>query len=215
MGDRQLAAEEKNELLAKLNAEVAEKNELLAKLNAQNSAPPKRKESESKENRISDFVKKLLKLQRSINGTLSSSCPDVKLDLLKMRIRLTNMINFVGGKDAIESDDEHICAQLCKVVRTMEEQMREFEMVPLHLRIEGHVHQTKRVEKCQVMSKQRAVAIVRRLIDSGVSRDLLHPIGRGGSVPIGGAEQNRRIELILMTEGDYKKWEKAHEAGHR
>merc|ERR1711865_1311040 len=181
-----------------MGAVFAEKEEVTPSFAAGTVASSKRD--------LKTAISNLKSVEKQINRALGDSCPDVKLDLLNMRVRLTNMINFLGGKSQIEADDEHIVVQLCKVVRTMEQVMKTSHIPPMHIRIEGHVHKTKNAEKCIRLSKTRAATIMSRLVDSGVSKHILHPVGKGASMPLGDAKDNRRIEVILMGQADYQEW---------
>jgi outer membrane protein OmpA-like peptidoglycan-associated protein len=73
------------------------------------------------------------------------------------------------------------------------------------LRIEGHADITGSKEKNQELSNQRAEAVRRYLIQSGIEATRLQTIGYGDSRPIAdnsteeGRKLNRRIEFVILT----------------
>lgn len=75
-----------------------------------------------------------------------------------------------------------------------------------HLRVEGHVHRSKKSTKESTMttSQGRAEAVVHSIVTAGVPRRYLHPQGFGASKPhsSGQAEDNRRVEIHVMTDTD-------------
>jgi len=73
------------------------------------------------------------------------------------------------------------------------------------LRIEGHADATGSREKNQELSNQRAEAVKRYLIQSGIEPNRLQTMGYGDSRPIAdnstdeGRKLNRRIEFVILT----------------
>jgi len=152
--------------------------------------------------RLSRLGKQYANAQHRVVEALGDSCPALEVDLLNMRIYLRDMINFEGGSAIVCKEDKHICHQLCKVVDKIDEVVREEQLPILHVKIEGHVHKTQNVAKCWTLSKQRADIIVQCMLEADVPLEILHPIGLGGSQPIGAAADNRRIEIKLMTDSE-------------
>jgi outer membrane protein OmpA-like peptidoglycan-associated protein len=153
-------------------------------------------------------------LQQEIDLRVGRSCPAIRLDLHEMEIFFTNEgINFLPGSSSLTSEAEAVCGQLCHLVRIMEEIFQEHGHDPLHLRIEGHVHLTKNVERSRHTSLLRATAVVAKMVSVGVSPVLLHPVGLGASsVQIGDPDENRRVVIILMSAMEIIQWLRDHDS---
>jgi OOP family OmpA-OmpF porin len=73
------------------------------------------------------------------------------------------------------------------------------------IRIEGHADATGIREKNQELSNQRAEAVKRYLIQSGIEGSRLLTMGYGDTRPIAdnstdeGRRLNRRIEFVILT----------------
>ena len=74
-------------------------------------------------------------------------------------------------------------------------------LVMPHLRIEGHTTQTAKSTERKSMktSQERAERIAKAITDNGVPSRFIHAQGFGFSQPIGTADQNRRVEIHVMT----------------
>ena len=103
----------------------------------------------------------------------------IVVDLINMRIYLKEMINFHAGTANIKEEDMEIVDELTLVCRTIHEVVREFNLPDIHLRVEGHVHKTKNIEKCWRLSNERADVIVQRVVAGGTPQESLHSKGFG------------------------------------
>ena len=119
-------------------------------------------------------------------------------------------MNFDPGSSTLTPAAEEVVDQLCLVVRAMQDVVRDHGHDPLHLRIEGHVHLTRHArDRGLATSLLRARAIASRMARSGVSEDILHPVGLGdASVPISATRpgENRRAHVFLMTSLEIIRW---------
>ena len=131
---------------------------------------------------------------------------NVSVDLSSRQIYLAHAINFQPGTAKVKDEDKHILADVCQTVRILDEVHRSFGDDPLHLIVQGHVHKTKNLRKCMLLSQERAEELVKLIALAGVLPEMLHAVGLGASVPIGNAHENRRVELFLMNSSEYIVW---------
>jgi outer membrane protein OmpA-like peptidoglycan-associated protein len=72
-----------------------------------------------------------------------------------------------------------------------------------HVQVEGHTDASGTVEHNQMLSEQRAAAVVDYLATRGVPKDRVSSKGFASSVPLdtndtaAGRENNRRVEFVL------------------
>jgi outer membrane protein OmpA-like peptidoglycan-associated protein len=146
------------------------------------------------------YEDRMKKIQTIVRMKLEGRIKYIVVDLINMRIYLNEMINFHAGTANIKEEDMEIVDELTLVCRTIHEVVREFNLPDIHLRVEGHVHKTKNIEKCWRLSNERADVIVQRVVAGGTPQESLHSKGFGPSRPLGSAEENRRVEVHVMSD---------------
>jgi hypothetical protein len=103
----------------------------------------------------------------------------IELDLVARRIHLTEAINFTAGTSQVLPCDMAVLAELIRACRAMCDVVDEFKLPRIHLRLEGHVHKTKDLAKCERLSWERPQVISRRIAAGGTPESILHAIGYG------------------------------------
>jgi outer membrane protein OmpA-like peptidoglycan-associated protein len=151
---------------------------------------------------------RLAQIQIAVMQKIGNKCPHLNIDLVARRIELSDMINFHAGTARIMEDDMNIVAEVKFAVKAIHDIVTAAKLPEVHLRIEGHVHKTKNIEKCWTLSGQRAEVICDHIVEGGTPMDILHPKGYGPSVPIGAATENRRVEIHVMTDEELANWGK-------
>jgi len=145
---------------------------------------------------------KLHEVKIELDKQLGNSCPDVSLDVEKMKIVLSDEINFKGGKAVIQKDDLPIQAQLEKTIVTLYNILKSKGYDMFHIRFDGHVHPTGKDMRCLVISYFRAAEIVRRVVKAGCPHEFLHAYGYGQRMPVTSdkkkADLNRRVEINFL-----------------
>ena len=106
-------------------------------------------------------VAKLRNVQRELDTRIGNSCPDIVVDVLGKRLIMKEAINFIGGKAQICVEDMYIVKQLIVVIKTLYEIVGDEEMI--HVRVDGHVQDTGKPERCLIISYFRAAEIVRNI----------------------------------------------------
>lgn len=144
----------------------------------------------------------------------STLAPDsVRIDILKSEDRspLANrkLIALEEGKRFVFEDllfQPNQSALASEFVPELERVVRLLHVRPtMTLRIEGHADLSGTQERNQDLSNQRAEAVKRYLIQSGIEASRLQTIGYGDSRPIAdnateeGRRLNRRIEFVVLT----------------
>jgi outer membrane protein OmpA-like peptidoglycan-associated protein len=144
----------------------------------------------------------------------STLVPDsVRIDILRSEDRSPiagrKLIALEEGKRFVFEDlhfQPNQSALATEFVPELERVVRLLHVRPtMTLRIEGHADITGSREKNQELSTQRAEAVKRYLIQSGIEPSRLGTIGYGDSRPIAdnateeGRRLNRRIEFVILT----------------
>jgi outer membrane protein OmpA-like peptidoglycan-associated protein len=150
---------------------------------------------------------RLAQLQIAVMKKIGNNCPHLNIDLVARRIDLTDMINFHSGTARIMEDDMAIVAEVKFAVKAIHDIVEAAKIPEVHLRIEGHVHKTKNIEKCWTLSAQRAEVICQHIVEGGTPMCILHPKGYGPSVPLGSATKDRRVEIHIMTDEELANWD--------
>jgi outer membrane protein OmpA-like peptidoglycan-associated protein len=118
---------------------------------------------------------------------------------------LLEAIHFWAGTADVKPESESVVEQLQFACRMIHAVVAETEgMPPLHIRVEGHVHETRNIEKCWRLSKESAAVIADKIADAGYPRSGLHPRGLGPSRPLGilgNPQMDRRVEVHVMDQG--------------
>jgi outer membrane protein OmpA-like peptidoglycan-associated protein len=144
----------------------------------------------------------------------STLVPDsVRIDILrsedKSPIAGRKFIALEEGKRFVFEDllfQPNQAALASEFVPELERVVRLLHVRPgMTLRIEGHADVTGSKEKNQDLSNQRAEAVKRYLVQSGIEASRLETVGYGDSRPIAdnsteeGRRLNRRIEFVILT----------------
>jgi len=160
-------------------------------------------------------------LQQRIDEKLGDTCPCVSIRIEQKEVEIKRALNFEGGCATIVEADMEVMQQVSKSILAIftsidkvndkleaKGQDRSFEM--LHLRVEGHVHKGKKSteEKCNRISQERAEEVVKHIIEAGVPPRYLHAQGFGARRPKGTADENRRVEIFVMSDGELKEFVK-------
>lgn len=110
--------------------------------------------------------------------------------------RASLLVTFVTGSSALTAESRGILDTLAKA-------MQSDALAGLSFRIEGHADARGSAELNQALSRDRADAVARYLVDRhGVLRDRLRPEGRGSSEPMNrervDAPENRRVTIVSL-----------------
>jgi outer membrane protein OmpA-like peptidoglycan-associated protein len=151
---------------------------------------------------LKSVADKLHEVKIELDKQLGNSCPDVSIDVEKMKIVLSDEINFKGGKAIILKDDLPIQAQLEKTIVMLYTILKSKGYDMFHIRFDGHVHPTGKDMRCLVISYFRAAEIVRRVVKAGCPHEFLHAYGYGQRMPVTSdkkkADLNRRVEINFI-----------------
>jgi outer membrane protein OmpA-like peptidoglycan-associated protein len=102
-------------------------------------------------------------------------------------------IEFDTGKATIKAQSEKVLGDVLSLLQAQPD---------WKMKIEGHTDSTGTKTGNQILSQQRAAAVVAWLVKNGIARTRLTAVGLGDSKPIAdnGTEQgrarNRRVELV-------------------
>jgi outer membrane protein OmpA-like peptidoglycan-associated protein len=145
----------------------------------------------------------LQNVQDAVNKHLNGQCPDVEVMLVPHKaIILKKPINFENGTADILHDSKPILHQVAQVVKAVSDIVIEFNYDMIHLRIEGHVNPTADAAKGILVSGMRANAVVGHMRFAGTPKEMLHPVGCGGTRPLGDPSKNRRVEVQVMSDDE-------------
>ncbi len=115
------------------------------------------------------------------------------LDALNTSGRVALYINFDTGKAIIRPDSEPIIDQIVQMMKTT---------ANLELSVEGHTDNVGDSKSNQVLSENRASAVVKAIVAQGIDAKRLSASGHGQDKPIAdnsteeGRAKNRRVELV-------------------
>lgn len=104
-------------------------------------------------------------------------------------------IEFDTGKSTIKPQSEKVLGDVLSLLQAQTD---------WKMKIEGHTDSTGTKAGNQILSQQRAAAVVAWLVKNGIARDRLTPAGMGDSKPIAdngtdqGRARNRRVELVKL-----------------
>ncbi|MFO7736067.1 MAG: OmpA family protein [bacterium] len=139
-----------------------------------------------------DLMKKLKKMIDA--GTLS-----VKIRNGRMIVSLSSDVLFPSGRTKMKEAGKEAIIQLSETLNDMEDR---------HFLVVGHTDddpiKTKRFPSNWELSAQRAIEVVKMMIESGVSPDILTAAGHSFFDPLvkndssENKEKNRRVEIIFM-----------------
>ncbi|MEM6265271.1 MAG: OmpA family protein [Bacteroidota bacterium] len=204
---------EKKALQEKIDAAEAEKmalNEDMQKL--QNNLNMSAKEIEQLSEEIKKGNEKVAKLRSAIGEAFSTYDPnDITVEERsgKLYITMANSILYKPGRAEFSKDSKDVVSKLAKAFSGSPDLMVE---------IEGHtdgdpvkIHRAKYKDNWS-LSVARSLAIVRELVDMGVSKERLTASGKGDTQPIAsndteeGKIKHRRTEFVVSPKisGLYK-----------
>jgi chemotaxis protein MotB len=154
-----------------------------------------RKMKEAAEKRNAEFRGIMEKLKTMIDsGTLS-----VNIRKGRMIVSLSNDILFPSGRTTMTDEGKVAVKELSETLQTLED--RTFLVV-------GHSDptpiKTKRFPSNWELSSQRAIEVVKLMVENGVKPEMLSAAGQAEFDPIAdneekeGMAQNRRVEIIFM-----------------
>lgn len=115
------------------------------------------------------------------------------LDALNKEGHIALYINFDTGKSDIQSESQPIIDQVADMMKKNPD---------LRIGVEGHTDNVGKPKDNQVLSEQRAKAVVAALVKQGIEAKRLSAVGFGQDKPIAdnkaeeGRAKNRRVELV-------------------
>ncbi len=186
----------KEEMDKQREAMVAERDALLKEQEElKQELEQLRKMKEAAERRNAEFRGIMDKLKTMIDaGTLS-----VNIRKGRMIVSLSNDILFPSGRTTMTDEGKEAVKELSETLQTLED--RSFLVV-------GHSDptpiNTKRFPSNWELSSQRAIEVVKLMIEYGVRPEMLSAAGQAEFDPIAdnedreGMAQNRRVEIIFM-----------------
>jgi len=125
----------------------------------------------------------------------NDGCPDELPKEVKKFTGVIKGINFDVDKDTIRPNSKGTLDSAVKV-------LKEFEV---RIEISGHTDADGSADHNRDLSKRRAEAVKKYLVDNGIAADRIETVGYGPDKPIAdnktkrGKAENRRIEFRLLT----------------
>jgi len=186
----------KDEMDKQKDTMLAERERLLKEQeDLKNQLEQLRKMKEAAEKRNAEFREIMGRLKSMIDaGTLS-----VNIRKGRMIVSLSNDILFPSGSTTLREEGKGAVKELSETLQSLED--RTFLIV-------GHSDstpiKTKRFPSNWELSSQRAIEVVKLMIEYGVKPEMLAAAGQAEFDPIAGNEdkeemaQNRRVEIIFM-----------------
>ncbi|MFO0554397.1 MAG: OmpA family protein [Polyangiaceae bacterium] len=136
-----------------------------------------------------------------------NGCPPARtVRIVGQQIVITETVRFTPGSDVLAPDSDALLGKIARILTDHPEIAR--------VAIEGHTDDSGDLQANVQLSRKRAVAVMRRLIDLGVDERRLEAAGYGPKRPIAdnttpeGREKNRRVDFQIVrrtTEGE-KGW---------
>ena len=122
--------------------------------------------------------------------------PPPRVEVEEDRIRVDEKIHFEFDKAEIAADSDDLLREIAQVIKDNPQLTR--------IRVEGHTDNQGNADYNEDLSDRRANAVVERLVENGVARERLDPVGYGLNRPIAdnetdeGRAQNRRVEFNIL-----------------
>jgi outer membrane protein OmpA-like peptidoglycan-associated protein len=123
-------------------------------------------------------------------------CPVYKnVTVTEQKVEISQKLLFAFGKTTILPKSFPLLLEVTKALQ---------DHASLIVRVEGHTDSIGTAERNVALSQGRAEAVMKFLVDHGVSADRLTSKGYGMSVPIDtndtseGRERNRRVEFVII-----------------
>jgi OOP family OmpA-OmpF porin len=126
--------------------------------------------------------------------------PPPRVEVEETRIRVDEKIHFAFDEATIESDSDSLLQEIAQVIIDNPQ--------VVEIRVEGHTDSQGSAEYNEELSDRRANAVVDRLVENGVDRERLEPVGYGLTRPIAdnetdeGRATNRRVEFNILERDD-------------
>ena len=122
-------------------------------------------------------------------------------DLLRLALaKDKNTIRFQQNSTVILDECEHIVRKIVIILNRFGH---------IHIRVDGHVHLTKKarkdpekVKQARVLSALRAGAILQLLVSGGVSANRMTAKGFGGDCPLPKGQDDKRVEITVIEQLD-------------
>ena len=164
-----------------LNAFLSDERARLEKLNKEKASELNRMASQSAEaeRRLDALNSKVMSVYRDARGTIIS-LSDILFDF---------------GKATLKQDLKDNLTEVAAILKTL--------MIGSNVEIEGHTDNVGNAKKNETLSKQRADAVMKHLVQRGVDKNHLKAVGYGLTRPIAdnstaeGRAKNRRVELVI------------------
>lgn len=123
-------------------------------------------------------------------------CPEARIE--GGQVQITQRIEFEVDRDVLRPESSAILEEVATILR---------EHAELSIRVEGHTDDTGTERHNGILSRRRAEAVVRWLVNHGIARGRLTAQGLGATRPLeqGSSEEarrrNRRVEFHIVEGG--------------
>jgi len=180
-----------------LEAQLDTLKKEIQRLTGESSANAKAAEAARK--RLETFRKML----ESFRSMVESGKLKIKIVNNKMVVEMQSAILFPSGSDKLSEEGEEALTEVAKILS---------EIPDRNFQVAGHTDNVpinkRRFKSNWDLSSARAVAVVKHLIENGVSADHISAAGYADTQPAAsndteeGRAQNRRIEIVLLPNLD-------------
>ena len=125
-----------------------------------------------------------------------------RVEVKQDRIDVTETIQFDPSSSRISDDSHGLLDEIAAVIAKHPEITR--------IRVEGHTDNTGDAPHNLNLSKKRAAAVVKYLVEKGIEASRLVPEGFGQTKPIAGNDtdegraQNRRVAFVIVARSNAK-----------
>jgi outer membrane protein OmpA-like peptidoglycan-associated protein len=127
------------------------------------------------------------------------SCDMVTVDLRARTVRMSENIQFEGGKCQILEESKGLLDQVEIAKESITQCCKEYHLPNMHWNVEGHTAPSRKADGGLMLSKLRAIEVCRQLVERGSDDFFFHADGRGCFVPPPGGEDPRRVLIHVMT----------------
>ena len=130
---------------------------------------------------------------------LAAGAPLVEIEVDRSRLSLRDAITFDSGRDTLRSESSRVLDEVARALLAHPELSR--------VRVDGHTDSVGGRAYNQDLSARRARAVVRALVQRGVTADRLTSEGFGFDRPLAsnttalGRAKNRRVEFTILEAG--------------
>lgn len=126
----------------------------------------------------------------------ANGCPKVDAKTLEVFTRAMNDVRFETSSNRLKQSSQAVLNEVADIMRANPS---------YNVRISGHTDSVGNAESNQSLSERRAAAVVKYLVDKGISQSRLSSIGFGETSPMAdnntaeGRRLNRRVELRVVN----------------